>query len=364
MIINSLLDTDIYNLYIQQLVFHQFKGTPVTYKFKCRNKVIGGEVAIESFVEKIREEVGHLCGLHFTPEDISYLRDQGVFKEDYLNYLKSFKLNRFNIYIDWDSNDLVIGIEGAWEKTVLFETPVLAIISELYAREVGNACEATENFGKKYRWLRDNAPKGFKFTDFGTRRRFSFAIHRAMLKTLKTFLPDILAGTSNAHFARVLDIPVVGTQAHQYFQAHQQLTGKLRHFQLEALWNWQHEYKGKLGIALSDTVGFDAFLEDFRYILANKYDGCRHDSGDPYKWGHKLIDHYIVYGINPKTKTAVFSDGLTMESAIDLYNHFKPFIKTAFGIGTSFTNDADFEPLQIVIKMVSCNNRPTAKISD
>ena len=362
-IINSLLDTDIYNLYIQQLVFHQFKGTLVKYKFKCRNKVIGNEINLDTFIVNVINEVDHFCGLQFLPDEIQYLRNQGVFQEDYLDFLKSFSPNRDHISIKRDGKDLSIVIECPWEAE-LFETPVLAIISELYSNEKGKLTNLIDIFNDKLDYLKNNASQGFQFTDFGTRRRFSFQAQKGILLYLNAFEPKVLLGTSNAFLAKELHIPAIGTQGHKYYQAHQQLVENLETFQQEALWNWLKEYNGKLGIALSDTVGFDAFLQDFTPALAELYDGCRHDSGDPYTWGHKLIDYYTRHTIDPITKTAVFSDGLTIEKAIELYDYFNSMIKVAFGIGTSLTNDAGFEPLQIVIKMVECNGKPVAKISD
>jgi len=362
MIINSLLDTDIYNLYIQQFAFHQAKGTPVKLKFKCRNKIIGDEVDIDSFVANINNEVDHFCSLPFLFEDLEYLYDQEVFQDDYLDFLGTFRPNRDYISIKKDGKDVSLIIECPWEAE-LFETPVLSMISELYSKEKGNRQDLIDIAFNKIEYLKNYAPKGFQFIDYGARRRFSFQTHYSLLMFMNT--TGFLAGTSNALLAKKLGIKAVGTQGHKYYQAHQQLVDDLGTFQQEALWNWLEEYDGKLGIALSDTIGFDAFLNDFSPVLAELYDGCRHDSGDPYAWGHKLIDYYIRNTIDPKTKTAVFSDGLTMQKAMGLYGYFNPLIKVAPpGIGTSFTNDAGFEPLQIVIKMIECNGRPVAKIPD
>jgi nicotinate phosphoribosyltransferase len=176
-------------------------------------------------------------------------------------------------------------------------------------------------------------------------------------------LPDNFVGTSNIRLSRRYGRKPIGTQAHQLFQAYQVLA-PLKNFQFHALNDWMLYYRGWLAVALTDTVGFDVFLKDFDYLLALAYTGCRHDSGDPFEWCEKLINHYKLLEIDPKEKTAVFSDGLTVDSAIEIYKYFKGAIKMSFGIGTSLTNDLGLKPLNIVIKMVECNNSPVAKLSD
>ena len=171
-------------------------------------------------------------------------------------------------------------------------------------------------------------------------------------------------GTSNPHFAFKLGVRPIGTMAHEFFQAHQQLGPRLVDSQKVALQCWADEYRGELGIALSDTMGFDKFLKDFDRFFALLFNGCRQDSGDPYEWTERLIAHYRKLRIDPKTKSAIYSDGLTLETAVDIFTRFHEQIETSFGIGTNLTNDCGFVAPQIVIKMVECNRKPVAKISD
>jgi nicotinate phosphoribosyltransferase len=161
-----------------------------------------------------------------------------------------------------------------------------------------------------------------------------------------------------------LGIKPIGTMAHEFFQAHQQLGPRLVDSQKVALQCWADEYRGELGIALSDTMGFDKFLKDFDRFFSLLFNGCRQDSGDPIEWTEKLIAHYKDMRIDPKTKSAVYSDGLTLESAVDIFTRFNDQIQTSFGIGTNLTNDCGFVAPQVVIKMVECNRKPVAKISD
>jgi nicotinate phosphoribosyltransferase len=204
----------------------------------------------------------------------------------------------------------------------------------------------------------------FKFAEFGTRRRAAYAWHEEVLKYLMDNCADSLVGTSNTHFAMKLGIRPIGTMAHEFFQAHQQLGSRLVDSQKAALQCWADEYRGELGIALSDTMGFDKFLKDFDRFFSLLFDGCRQDSGDPIQWTEKLIAHYKKMRIDPKSKSAIYSDGLTLESAVDIFRRFHDKIQVSFGIGTNLTNDCGFVAPQVVIKMVECNHRPVAKLSD
>jgi nicotinate phosphoribosyltransferase len=212
-----------------------------------------------------------------------------------------------------------------------------------------------------------------KIADYGTRRRFSKAWHEEVLQTLATGLGTHstggqFAGTSNVFYAMKLGLLPLGTMAHEYLQAAQALGPRLRDSQVFAFESWAHEYRGDLGIALSDVYGFQAFLRDYDMYFCKLFDGARHDSGDPFAWGEGMIAHYKANRVDPLTKTLVFSDGLTIPRTIELYNQFKGRCLLAFGIGTNLTNDLgdapDHVPLQIVIKMTECNGQPVAKLSD
>ncbi|MGY2498072.1 nicotinate phosphoribosyltransferase, partial [Klebsiella pneumoniae] len=165
--------------------------------------------------------------------------------------------------------------------------------------------------------------------------------------------------------AREFDLKPIGTMAHEWLMAHQQLGPRLIDSQIAALDCWVREYRGLLGIALTDCITMDAFLRDFDFELASRYQGLRHDSGDPVVWGEKAISHYQRLGIEPKDKTLVFSDGLNLDKAVALFRHFRGRINTSFGIGTQLTCDLPgVTPMNIVFKLMECNGGPVAKISD
>lgn len=371
--ITSLLDTDFYTFTQMQITFHKFTGVNVKYAFKWRNlKDMKLKISIKDFHGRLKDCIDKLCELKFTEDELEYLSKIYFFKKDYIEYLRLFKLNRSHIHTSINSDgQLCISIEGPWLNTIMFETPVLAIISQLYSENNGTTKEERNSTGQRkliekcdyvLRVLPPNSE--FYFSEFGTRRRRSFQWQGEVIKYMMEKLPDHLLGTSNVYYAKKFGITPMGTMSHQYLQAFQVIAPKLEDFQIYALQDWINEYRNYPGFALSDVIGFDAFLTDFERYFALLFDGCRHDSGDPYVWCNKLINHYGKLKINSKCKTALFSDGLDFYRSINLYNACHKNIKTSFGIGTDLTNDCGFIAPQIVIKMVECNGKPVAKISD
>ena len=368
MIITSLLDTDLYKFTMMQVVLHQFPGAQVSYKFKCRNPGVN----LAQFATEIRAEIKSLCGLQFTESELAYLRGMRFIKSDFVDFLGLFRLNEKYITVsEQTTGEIDIKIEGPWLHTILFEIPVLAIVNEVYFRNTQkepNFSAGRERLTSKIKLLKNPQISNLKIADYGTRRRFSKAWHEEVLRTTVSGLGAQFAGTSNVFFAMKLGLVPLGTMAHEYLQAAQALGPRLRDSQVFAFESWAHEYRGDLGIALSDVYGFKAFLRDYDMYFCKLFDGARHDSGDPFAWGEGMIAHYKANRVDPLTKTLVFSDGLTVPRTIELYNQFKGRCLLAFGIGTNLTNDLgdapDHVPLQIVIKMTECNGQPVAKLSD
>lgn len=372
-IIDSLLDTDLYKFTMMQCVLHQFPAAMVEYKFKCRNNT-----DLAPYLVEIKREVQNLCELRISEDELSFLSRLDYIKPDFIDFLRIFKLNYNFIDIKLNSEKkLDITIKGPWLHTILFEVPVLAIINEIYFRHQCQASDEAVKTGQtslkeKIQLIKDhtlaNKPNkkniSFKFSDFGTRRRFAKDWQDQVIATLVKEIPECFIGTSNLYFAKKYKLVPVGTMAHEFLQACQALGPRLVDSQKYALEMWTKEYRGRLGIALTDVVGMDAFLNDFDLFFAKLFDGLRQDSGDPINWGEKAIEHYKKLKIHPMSKTLIFSDGLTVPKALEIYQHFYGQARTAFGIGTNLTNDVGFTPIPIVIKMVRCNNQPVAKISD
>ncbi len=369
MIINSLLDTDLYKYTMQQVVFHKFPEAAVEYDFS--NRSLGADFC--PLMGEIQADIDHLCSLHLGEDEIAYLSSIHYMHPNYVDSLRRLKLDASKVQMDCDSGGKFrLRVSGSWYQTILFEVPLLAIIDEVYFRNsVPGGLEAVRGEGqrrlaekcRKIRDAVDNEGLEIALFEFGTRRRFSRAWQSDVVETLRREIGGALRGTSNVQLAMELGLNPFGTMAHEFLQACQ-VFAPLPHFQRYALDTWMQEYRGDLGIALSDVVGSRAFFDDFDKLFSKAYDGCRHDSGDPTAWGEQLIAHYEMMGIDSLSKLAVFSDALTTDRMIDLARHFRGRIKCAFGIGTHLTNDLGPSPLSIVIKMVRCNGAPVAKLSD
>ncbi|MFH0257273.1 nicotinate phosphoribosyltransferase [Vibrio rumoiensis] len=365
-IITSLLDTDAYKLHMQQAVFHQYPDVDVVAEFHCRS-----QEDLRPYFDEVMEQISHLCQLQFQAEELNYLAKLPFFKSDYIEYLTSFRFQQNNIEVRQDGEQLAITIRGKWLDVILWEVPLLAIISEVRGRSrypQASVEQACQHLHHKLAQLKQSAPdldlSGFSLIDFGTRRRFSKAVQASIVDQLIEHFPQF-DGTSNYYLAFKKGLKPVGTQAHEWFQAHQQLAGELADSQQLALHTWIKEYPDTLGIALTDCINMDAFLRDFTPTLANTFIGLRHDSGDPIEWGEKAIAHYQKLGIEPSSKVLVFSDGLSLTKAIEIYQHFAHRVQTSFGIGTKLTCDIpNVDSLNIVLKLTACQGKPVAKISD
>lgn len=362
--IRSLLDTDLYKFSMMQGALHHFSGLPVTYAFACRNS----EVDLRPVADEVREEVRELCRLTLAEEELAYLRQLDYLTDDFVDSLQGFRLDEGQVQVSTETGRLEVLIDGPWVETILFEVPLLAIVNELYFRRLAPAPDYEEGrrrLRQKVQWIRQEPENGrFLFSDFGTRRRFSRTWQEEVVTTLQSEVPTHLVGTSNVHLAKALGLTPIGTMAHEWLMAGQVMARDLRLSQKMMLQTWVDEYQGRLGIALSDIVGLEAFLNDFDRDLALRFDGVRQDSGDPYLWADKVIKHYRSLGIDPKEKTLVFSDGLDVPRALAIYRAYREQARLAFGIGTNLTNDLGYTPLQIVIKPVAFAQRPVAKISD
>ncbi|MDU6224874.1 MAG: nicotinate phosphoribosyltransferase [Enterobacter asburiae] len=364
-VLHTLLDTDAYKLHMQQAVFHHYYDVHVAAEFRCR-----GDDLLGIYADAIREQVDAMQHLTLQDEEYQWLSGLPFFKADYLNWLRDFRYKPEQVSVVNDNGKLDIRLEGPWREVIMWEVPLLAVISELAHRYrspekgVEQAVAALENKLAAFSTLTEGQDMScFRLMDFGTRRRFSRDVQEAIVKRLQQ--EPWFVGTSNYDLARRLSLTPMGTQAHEWFQAHQQISPDLANSQRAALAAWLEEYPNQLGIALTDCITMDAFLRDFGPEFAERYQGLRHDSGDPVEWGEKAIAHYEKLGIDPMSKVLVFSDNLDLAKAVDLYRHFNTRVNLSFGIGTRLTCDIpQVKPLNIVIKLVECNGKPVAKLSD
>jgi nicotinate phosphoribosyltransferase len=363
MIIKSLLDTDLYKFTMMQVVLHQFPAAQVEYRYKCRNTGMD----LRPYLDEIRAEIHDLCQLRFSEAELAYLGSLRFIKSDFIDFLGLFHLPEKCITVSEGEGDgeIAISVKGSWLHTILFEIPVLAIVNEVYFRKTCQAPNWEEGRlrlqNKMKLVLEANDLSEFRVAEYGTRRRFSQIWHEEVVTTMKAQMGEHFAGTSNVWLAMRHGVLPLGTMAHEYLQACQALGPRLRDSQVYAFEVWAKEYRGDLGIALSDVYGMSAFLRDFDMYFCKLFDGARHDSGDPFEWGERMIAHYESNRVDPRAKTLIFSDALTFPLAIELTRRFAGRCKTAFGIGTNLTNDLGYEPLQVVMKMIRCNGQPVAK---
>jgi nicotinate phosphoribosyltransferase len=368
-IIQSLLDTDLYKFTMWQAMLHRNPQTRAQYTFVARDP---GAYPLADLLGELDEQLDHLCSLQFTENELAYLGGLRFIKSDFVDFLRIFKFQRAFIQARAQGDTIEVVANGPQVHVMAFEIFVLATINELYFRrfDQGSAiAEGRVRLQAKIDMLRafeQEAPRRhpFEFFDFGVRRRFAGRWQREVVATLKAEVPQYFKGTSNVLLARDLDLVPIGTMAHEYLQTFQATGVRLRDFQRAALESWVQEYRGDLGTALTDVVGMDAFLNDFDLYFAKLFDGLRHDSGDPIVWGEKALAHYAKLRIDPHTKRLVFSDGLNIETALNLYRHFGDRTQLGFGIGTRLTNDMGLKTLNIVMKLTHCNGQPVAKLSD
>ncbi|WP_291354208.1 MULTISPECIES: nicotinate phosphoribosyltransferase [unclassified Acinetobacter] len=372
-IIQSLLDTDLYKFTMLQVVLHKFPQTHSVYHFRCRN-LEDTVYPLTDILDDLNQQLDYLCQLKFKEDELLYLRSLRFIKSDFVDYLELFQLKRRFIKARIDEQGrLDIWVEGPMVQAMMFEIFVLAIVNQLYFTRIRSdqvlaegerRLQAKIALTQKYQAEQNPEDPPFLVSDFGTRRRYSFAWQKHVIEEFHAAVPNIFRGTSNVLIAKELGITPIGTMAHEFLQAFQALDVRLRDFQKAALETWVQEYRGDLGIALTDVVGMDAFLRDFDLYFAKLFDGLRHDSGDPYEWGDKAYAHYKKLKIDSKTKMLTFSDGLNIEKAWNLHQYFKDRFQVSFGIGTNLTNDLGQKPLNIVLKLVECNGQSVAKISD
>lgn len=368
-VIHSLLETDLYKFTMWQTMLHRHPQTQAEYSFLCRNETA---FPLAELLREVEGEIDHLCRLSFSQDELAYLKGLRFIKSDFVDFLRLFRFQREFIAVSVEGQDLRIVASGPQVHVMAFEIFVLAIVNELYFRRFDQAkalAEGRRRLQLKIAQLRafgDEPARAhpFEVFDFGVRRRFSGAWHREVVATFKRELPQYFKGTSNVLLARDLDLVPIGTMAHEYLQSYQATGVRLRDHQKAALEDWVQEYRGDLGVALTDVVGMDAFLADFDLYFAKLFDGLRHDSGNPYVWGEKALAHYVKLRIDAHTKRLVFSDGLDVPKALALYRHFADRTQLGFGIGTNLSNDMGLQPLNIVMKLTHCNGQPVAKLSD
>lgn len=374
-IINSPIETDAYKLNMQAVVLEKFNQDRCRWAFRCRNNDV---TFSPEMVREISQQIDYFCTLSFNDEEREWLAKHFKWlKPSYIDFLRYWRPCRSHItinepwHVKYNDCRLTIEAEGSWLDTMMYEIPILAIVNEVYyAYKYGEGAlndefrlRTTQKIGE----LNCGKFRLGNFSEFGLRRRYSGKMQDWMVGELAYGISseNTFVGTSNVYLAKKYGITAVGTQAHEFFMAqqghHEINPAYSNRFALAA---WNNYYKTQLGIALTDTIGTDVFLRDFDENFATLFSGVRHDSGNPIEWGEKMISHYKKLGIDPMTKTLLFSDSLNFEKATKIREHFNGKSRVAFGIGTYLSNDTGMKPLNIVMKTIEFNGSPVAKLSN
>jgi len=370
-VIKSLLDSDLYKLtmlWVFVLKYIMYHGR---YEYKCRS-----DHDLLPYKKEIENQLDSLCTLKFKPKEITWLRTIPFFPNTFIDFLENFRLKRDYIHVDERDGKLHIWAEGPIVNVMMFEIYVLKIVSEVYTRANYREDERLRAFGvlaekcRKINYYLKHVNPDFTFADFGSRRAFSALHHDEVVAYMKAHIPaTCFTGTSNLLLAKKYKLKYIGSQAHEY-QSFFQSTVHVLDSIKESMKLWTGVYGASLGIVLTDTLGLNKFLEDFNLYYAKLFDGVRHDSGCPFKFTDRIVEHYKSLNINPINKTIIFSDGLTIDLAFKLDNYCRvKGIKCSFGIGTHLSFDIpDIKPVQSVMKIMYVGLkgklRPVCKISD
>ena len=369
-IIVSLLETDAYKFSMGQAIYHQFSDYKTTWSFKCRNEDVH---FTPEMIEEIRRQIRLYCNLRFTEDELEYLDNIKWIKGSYCDFLRLWKPRFEDFTFGTDAPcGLTIETRGTWLNTSMYEIPTLAIVNEVYFRMAYDYDELYDSFrrrlAEKIAKLEAGEYELAAFSEFGIRRRLSGEAQELAIRSLKkgNYPSSNFVGTSNVYLAKKYGITPVGTMAHEWIMCVGQ--GNHKHNPAYSNWYaldaWVKEYGVLNGTALTDAITTECFLQDFQLTYATLFSGVRHDSGDPFVWGDRMIAHYDSLGIDPKTKTLLFSDSLNFERATAIKRYFDGRARIAFGIGTYLANDTDVPALNIVMKTTACNGMDVAKISD
>lgn len=364
--LKSILDNDFYKITMQNAVIKQFPNEKVRYRFINR----GEHHFPEGFAAELRKSVNAMAELKLTKSEKQYLKETCPYLDlPYLDFLAGYHYDPAEVHISQTGTDLEVTVEGEWYRTILWEVPLLALISELHYEM--KHLERDTNEVVIQRTMEKAAQLnrlGVTFAEFGTRRRHSYAVQDLVVDALVKTENSTLIGSSNVHFAMKYGVKPIGTHAHEWFMFHAAEYG-FKMANALSLEHWVDVYRGDLGVALSDTYTTDVFFQQFDKKFAKLFDGVRHDSGDPIEFANKTIRHYEENGINPLFKYIIFSDSLNLEKVEEITNACKDRIGISFGIGTNLTNDVGLKPMNIVMKLIAAKSShggwtPTVKLSD
>lgn len=364
MLIRHFTDNDLYKFTTMNAIQKKFPDAEVAYRFVNR----GATAFPPGFAQAMKREVENMKELVLTCEEENFMRKKCYYFDSvFFDLLKGFRYNPAEVFVEQEGSELRVEVRGVWYRTVLWEVPLMAIISELYFRMTGQKARGLEqNTTAK---AREIAAMQADLSEFGTRRRFSFEVQDQVVELLKQHAGAFLKGTSNVYLAMKYNLTPMGTHPHEWFMYHGAHFG-YRSANTLGLANWVDVYDGYLGITLTDTYTSDNFFASFTTKYAKLFDGLRWDSGDPFEFTEKALRHYREHRIDPRAKTVVYSDALNLDGIRRIKSFVNGRLHDVYGVGTYLTNDVGVTPLNIVIKLFECKPKgskqflPTVKLSD
>jgi nicotinate phosphoribosyltransferase len=368
-IIQSVLDTDLYKFTTSYAYSKLYPRAYGQFRFIDRGKT----TYPQGFAEELKKEIQEMSKLSLTKDEASFLyRELPYLPPTYIDFVRGFRFDPEEVKVEQDAEGhLSIIAEGLLYRVTLWETPILALVSELYYKMLGAQPDREYTERTIISKARKLAEHGITFSMFGMRRRFSAAIEDRVTELLKEHAAGYLFGTSNVYYAYKHGLRVSGTHPHEWIQFHGAMFGyKMANYM--AMEDWINVYDGDLGTVLTDTYTTDVFMRNFSKKHAMLFTSLRHDSGDPLQFTEKVIARYRELRVDPTIKYIIFSDGLDPERAIEIANYCKGRIGASFGIGTNFSNDVGngVRPMNIVMKLWKCKMtekerwNPCVKLSD
>lgn len=350
MTLYSILDTDLYKFTTSYAYIKLFPYAMGTFAFTDRDETEYSE----DFLAELKSAIKSLAEVRLTEEEKDYMYAHCRFIPlVYWEWLSSFRFEpeKIKVYLD-DKKHLHMEVTDFLYKVTLYEVPLLAIVSEIKNKYSGHKVDREYVLSRLKEKVELSNQNKMPFSEFGTRRRFSYEVQELVIDYLKKN-SLYCTGTSNCHLAMKYNMLMMGTHPHEWFMFHGAQFG-YKHANYMALENWVNVYDGDLGTALSDTYTSDSFLTNFSRKQAKLFDGVRCDSGDEFEFIDRLIARYQELGIDATTKTIIFSNALDFEKALRIYNYCSGKIRCAFGIGTNLTNDTGYKPSNIVMKLTQC----------
>lgn len=368
-IIQSVLDTDLYKFTTSYAYSKLYPRAYGQFRFIDRGKT----TYPQGFAEELKKEIQEMSKLALTKDEAGFLyRELPYLPPTYIDFVRGFRFDPEEVKVEQDAEGhLSIIAEGLLYRVTLWETPILALVSELYYKRLGAQPDMEYTERTIISKARKLAEHGITFSMFGMRRRFSAAIEDRVTELLKEHAAGYLFGTSNVYYAYKHGLRVSGTHPHEWIQFHGAMFGyKMANYM--AMEDWINVYDGDLGTVLTDTYTTDVFMRNFSKKHAMLFTSLRHDSGDPLQFTEKVIARYRELRVDPTIKYIIFSDGLDPERAIEIANYCKGRIGASFGIGTNFSNDVGngVRPMNIVMKLWKCKMtekerwNPCVKLSD